>query len=142
MESSRCFFARINSATVDAAALQEWATKKCTDSTVVRDEAAGDLLLFCMQPQARTIKSFKLMLRNFAQNTKCDLGKLDDFQLLSEEQFKKPKAEPPVSPKESGKRLPQLPDDNAEVEIVDSLPVNFDVLARKRYEKICAISVN
>ena len=75
------------------------------------------------------------------QNAKCDLGKLDDFQLLSEEQFKKPKVEPPVSPKESGKRLPQLPDDNAEVEIVESLPVNFDVLARKRYEKICAISV-
>ncbi len=85
MESSRCFFARINGANVDAAALQEWAAKRCTESTVVRDEATGDLLLFCMLPQARTIKSFKFMLRNFAQNAKCDLGRLDDVQLLSDE---------------------------------------------------------
>ena len=140
MESSRCFFAKISNASVNAGTLQEWATKKCTDSAIVRDDG-GDLLLLCMYPLARNMKSFKLMLRNFAQHAKCDLGRLDDVQLQSEEQFKNFKAEPPAPPKESDKRLPQLPDDNAEVEIVDSLPVNFDVLARKRYEQICAIRV-
>ncbi len=35
MESSRCFFARINGANVDAGDLQEWATKLYTDYAIV-----------------------------------------------------------------------------------------------------------
>lgn len=92
MESSRCFVANIGA--VDARTeelLKEWATTNCADFMLSRN-ADGHLLLHAKRA-AKNPKSHKLTLRNVGTVFKCNVGRLDEFSLLTDGEFDRAKVD-------------------------------------------------
>ncbi len=163
-KTSRCFFCQLPAPLDDARAktLEEWARQHCSHYALSLDTGGGTAELRVMWPEERSAKSHKLMLRNLAQrHPVLQFGQLKDFQLVSEEVFKKmrrgseagegarpsePSTEPhqPCAPNTGSSGRPAMADraeveranDAAAEEVVASLPGGFDIEAKARYDKL------
>lgn len=130
MASSNSFRVRIEADDVAEERLREWAASKFVQAHSTRNEA-GHLILVCAHKEAKTAKSFKLMLRNFEQHSGTCIGKMFELHLLDEcatssevVELEAPDPEPAPQNK---------------VEILASLPPDFDRKAQEKYEKLFAI---
>ena len=81
--TSTCFRVQVDGDANVESSLQTWAAEKFVQSHVARD-SEGRVVLVCKHAEAKSAKSFKLMMRNFAQRG-GQVGKILDLQLLENE---------------------------------------------------------
>ena len=102
-------------------------------------DSDGRVVLVCKHAEAKSAKSFKLMMRNFEQRG-GQVGKILCLKLLHEptnDAAGDGPATTDVAPTADFAR--PRPDAMANAEIVFSLPPDFDRLAREKYEELFAI---
>ncbi len=141
MDSSRCFFVKIGRPDASAeASLNEWASKKCTDWLCTLTGQSLHLICTCEQP--RTMKGFKLMLRNHVHYSTGGRFELEEFELITEEQFRERKTAHELARARANEtKKPAVVPKESDMVIVQSLPPNFDDVARERYEALRATAV-
>ena len=117
--------------------LREWAAKKFVHSHLKNDQN-GHFTLFCKYDQARTAKSFKLMIRNFAQHG-GKIGTLLDLCLLAQDEYVAATDDSIKDDAAQQNARPRRPFSKDEAKIVAELPPEFDRKAKEKYERLCAI---
>ena len=116
--------------------LEKRAGSKFARSVLFRD-ADGSLNMLCGNAhEEKTAKSFKLSLRNFAQNTGTKIGAIHELRLLTKEEFDA--CAKSFTTRDAVAIYREPPDEEA-TEVVSSLPSEFGELARQRYEELMSI---
>ena len=117
----------MNGSRVDHQILRDWATIKFSDSLLKCE--GPDLVLFAKnkQEEEKSSKSFKLVLRNFAQAIKSDMGQMT-VELLTEQEFEDAMG--------TARNSPPSPRPAGRLEVVDSLPDDFAEASRRLFEKL------
>ena len=138
--ASHWFAVKLDADAVAQERLDKWASGKFARSVLLRD-ADGSLNMSCENAnEAKTAKSFKLSLRNFAQNSGTSVGAIHELRLLTREEFDS--GTTPTRDAQTAARkaaIYRAPPEGEATEIVSCLPSEFGELARQRYEELISI---